>query len=70
MNCNSSRFGNNSFKKDFYCGGTRMKIAVLDDYQQVAFEMADWSALRQDRGCRQFCSTDIGGGCSGGACDL
>ena len=37
----------------------KYKIAVLDDYQNVAFESADWSVLRdradiavfQDHGC-------------------
>ena len=25
---------------------TRMKIAILDDYQNVALKMADWSPLK------------------------
>ncbi len=31
-----------------------MKIAVLDDYQQVAFEMADWSAVRKIANVNSF----------------
>lgn len=32
-----------------------LRVAVLDDYQAVALEMADWSELQQDTQVRVFC---------------
>ena len=36
---------------------TPIKIAILDDYQNVALKMADWSALRQRASIDVFSDT-------------
>jgi hypothetical protein len=37
--------------------GEPMKIAILDDYQNVALEMADWSALSKRADITVFATT-------------
>src|SRR6266487_644592 len=40
---------------DRYSGGTAMvRVAVLDDYQEVALKMADWSILSSDTQVQVF----------------